>query len=300
MTNLSLRPRHLAVALLLPLAACKDKVALARADSLETRLTTQQALSNQLAAQKDSLTRVVLDADAFLGSMDSAISTVKGLPKKQRAAGDPLADQLQARKDMQERVLALVQRAKQTSAQLATLQKEQSKLQTENSSLRTELAEQAAKIESDAKLITDLGATIERQNAQIALLETRLDSLGTEVKTLGTRHYQAYYVVGTEKELIEKGIITKEGGANLLVARPGRTLVPARVLDPVAFTAIDQRETPVISVPDTTRRYRVVSRQSLDAAEVAWRDDRSFRGNLKIQKPDEFWKQSRYLILVQM
>jgi hypothetical protein len=300
MTYNTFHPRLLAVALILPLAACKDKASIARADTLETRLTQQQALANQLSSQKDSLTRVVLDADAFLGQMDSAISTVRGLPRKKAQSGDALADQLQARRDMQTRVMALVDRAKQTATQLAALQREQSKLNGENTNMRTELAEQATKIESDAKLITDLGATIERQNTQIALLETRLDSLGTEVKTLGTRHYQAYYVVGTEQELISKGIVTKEGGANLLVARPGRTLVPARVLDPTVFTPVDQRETPMIAVPDSTKRYRVVSRQSLDAAEVAWRDERSFRGNLRIQKPDEFWAPSRYLILVQM
>ena len=111
--------RSLSAVMLLTLAACTDKAALARSDSLESRLTEQQALANQLSAQKDSLTRVVLDADAFLGQMDSAISTVRGLPRKRRAATDPLADQLQARKDMQERVLALVNRAKSTANQLA-------------------------------------------------------------------------------------------------------------------------------------------------------------------------------------
>ena len=293
--------RTLAAAMLLvPITACKDKIAIARADSLEGRITEQQALANQLASQKDSLTRVVLDADAFLGQMDSAISTVRGLPRTKRAASDPLADQLQARKDMQERVKALVERAKSTSNQLAELQKKQATSQTENTSLRQQLTDQATKLEQDAQLIADLGSTIDRQNSQIATLEARLDSLGTEVRTLGTRHYQAYFVVGTEKELMDKGIVMKEGGANLLVARPGRTLVPARVLDATAFTALDQREMRMIAVPDTTKRYRIVSRQSLDAADVAWRDERSFRGNLKITNPDEFWAPSRFLILVQM
>ena len=291
--------RGLSALSLLALAACTDKAALARADTLETRLTEQQALANQLSAQKDSLTRVVLDADAFLGQMDSAISTVRGVPKRKRAATDPLADQLQARKDMQERVVALVTRAKQTAAQVAELQKKQQETEQASVQLQSRIDEQLTKIEQDAQLITDLGATIERQNSQIAVLEARLDSLGTEVRTLGTRHYQAYYVIGTEKELIEKGIITKEGGANLLLARPGKTLVPNRVLDPQHFTAIDQRDAKEIVVPDTTKRYRIVSRQSLDQADLTWRDERSFRGNLRITNTEEFWKPSRFLILVQ-
>lgn len=273
------------------LAGCEDKGLIARADTLETRLTEQQALANQLAEQKDSLTRVVLDADAFLGQMDSAINTVRGLPRSQRTSGDPLADQLQARKDMQTRVAALVTRAKQTATQLAELQRKQA-------ASDTRLAEQATKIEEDAQLIADLGATIDRQNNQIALLEARLDSLTSAVRSLGERHFKAYVAIGTERELMDQGIAVKEGGANLLIARPGRTLQPARVLNADAFTAIDQRETTVIQVPDTTKRYRLISRQSLDAAEVSGRDGQSFVGNLKITKPEEFWAASRFLILV--
>src|SRR2546423_14796024 len=111
------------VTLLFAATACKDKATVARADSLQTTLTEQQRLAAQLSSQKDSLTRVVLDADAFIGQMDSAITTVKGLPKIKRKPTDPLADQVQARKDMQARVNALVERAKGTASQLATVQK---------------------------------------------------------------------------------------------------------------------------------------------------------------------------------
>jgi len=78
----------------------------------------------------------------------------------------------------------------------------------------------------------------------------------------------------------------------------GRTIQPARVLDVADFEPIDQRTVSEIQMPDSTRRYKVVSRQTLDAAEVDWRDGTSFRGNLKIANKDEFWAPSRFLILV--
>jgi hypothetical protein len=290
--------RILVAALLVLVAACKDKAAVARGDSLQAKLANQQTLSNQLASQKDSLTRVVLDADAFIGQMDSAINTVKGLPRNKRKASDPLAEQLLARKDMQDRVNALVTRAKQTATQLAELQKKQAESEQNNAQLREQNAAQAKKIEEDLLLIADLGTTIERQRTEILALGVRIDSLGTEVKTLGARHYKAYYVIGSERELLDKGLVVKEGGANLIFVRAGRTLVPSRVLNLDAFTAIDQRETKRIAVPDTTRRYRIVSRQSLDDADVSWRDATSFKGNLNIVKPDAFWASSRFLILL--
>jgi hypothetical protein len=287
-----------AASLLVALVAC-DKSAVRRGDSLATQLTEQQQLSSQLSAEKDSLVRVVVDADAFLGQMDSAIKTVRGLPRAKRTSSEsPLADQVAARKEMMERVNALVARAKATANQLAEVQKREADLNTQNAQMREQNMAQAQKIADDAQLIADLGATIERQRTQIVTLEARLDSLSTEISTLGARHFRAYYVIGTEKELLDKGIIVKEGGANLLIVRAGRTLQPARVLNAEMFTAIDQREAKMIEVPDTTKRYRLVSRQDLEGAEVEARDKTTFKGNLKITKPDEFWAASRFLILV--
>jgi regulator of replication initiation timing len=282
-------------------AACTngDKV---RADSLQVVQAEQLQLMEQLAAQKDSLTNVVLDADKFIATVDSQISTVKGLPKSKRSAQpleSPIEEQLQNRREMLERVNALVTRTRQTAAQLAEARKREAALRGEADSLRGENARLQERIESDQRMITDLGETITRQTAQITGLQMQVDSIGTVMRTLGSTHYRAYYVVGTEKELLQKGIIEREGGANLLFVRLGRSLQPARLLDPSQFTAIDQRDIRDIPLPDSTRRYQIVSRQPLDAAQVAERDRATWRGALHIADADKFWGPSRYLIIVQ-
>src|SRR6185295_19171833 len=137
--------RLLSASLLVVGAAC-DQAAVKRGDSLQTQLTESQQLSNQLSSQKDSLTRVVLDAGAFLGQMDSAIRTVRGLPKSKRTTSEsPLADQVAARKEMMDRVNALVARAKSTANQLAEVQKKEADLTNENAQLREQNAAQAQK-----------------------------------------------------------------------------------------------------------------------------------------------------------
>jgi hypothetical protein len=286
--------------LLLPLAAC-DRREAARADSLQAAAQEQLQLMGQLAAQKDSLTSIVLDADRFITQVDSQISTVKGLPAYKRREGleSPIEQQLEERKAMLARVNALVERTKVTSRQLAESRQRERALRGE----KTQLQEQ---VDADQRLIAELGATVERQTATIATMQVQIDSLSTashklgeEVRSLGLAHYQAYYIVGTERELLDKGVITREGGANLLVARVGRSVTPSRDLRPELFTPIDQREMLDIAMPDSTKRYRIVSRQSLDDARVTERDGADFRGDLHIENPAKFWAPSRFLIIVQ-
>jgi hypothetical protein len=289
--------RRLSVATLavLGLAACGPSKDRLRADSIAVAASSEQArLSKQLAAQKDSLTRVVLQADDFIMHIDSSVSRVVGKPKtrKKDAKLDPLAQQLQNRKAVMERVDALVARTRETAKQLAKANKD-------NVELKAQLA-------TDEAMINDLNSTIQRQTATIDALSTRVDSLngvtremGATIASLEAQHNKAFYVIGKEDDLLERGVIVREGGANLLIAHPGRTIQISRTADASAFTAVDQRAKDVIEMPDPNRRYRVVSRQSLDYAMVDNRDNESFTGNLKITKPAQFWGPSRFLVVVE-
>jgi vacuolar-type H+-ATPase subunit I/STV1 len=270
-----------------------------RADSVHT--AEQLKLTNQLAAQKDSLMTVVLDADKFISKIDSQISRVRDLPapKRKKDTESPIQDQLQARKDLLVRVDALVKRAQNTARELAAAKGHEKRLSADS-------AQFAQSYDNDQKMIAELNSTIQRQTSRLNTMQLAIDSLagqnaklGTELALLQTTHNKVYYVIGSEDDLLKKGIVVREGGANLLLAHPGRTLQPARTLDSSLFTAIDQRNVHEISVPDSTARYAIVSRQSLDDADVISRDQNTFRGNLRIKDSDKFWSQSKYLIILQ-
>jgi hypothetical protein len=289
------RPTALAILTLAALAACGPSKEHARADSVAASVMhLQTRLAAQLTAQKDSLVHVVLAADDFIMKIDSSVSSVTGKKKgKARDAHlDPLAQQLQNRKAVMARVDALIARTRETAKQLAAANKD-------NAVLRQQLA-------ADEAMIDDLNATIQRQSGSIAALSTRVDSLngvtrelGATIASLEAQHNKAFYVIGREDELIKAGVIVHEGGSNLLFAHPGRTLQMSRNADASVFTAVDQRGTNVIQMPEANRRYRVVSRQSLDYAAVDAREDNSFQGNLKISEPSRFWGPSRFLVIVE-
>ena len=275
-------------------AACGPNQEHVRADSAAAALSTQQTqLATQLAAQKDSLTRVVLQADDFIMKVDASMNKVKGLPHGKKGQQlDPLARQVENRQLVMERVNALVARAQATASQLAKANKSNAAL--------------LAQISRDSAMIADLNATIQRQTATIEGLSVRIDSLknstqqlATQLATVETETAKAFYIVGKEDDLVKRGVIVREGGANLLLMHPGRTLQIARSLPVDEFTTVDSRGVKEIQVPDSTRRYQLVSRQSLDAAEVQDRKRNTFRGNLHIADASKFWAPSKYLVLVE-
>jgi hypothetical protein len=156
-------PRITSVTLLsmLGLAACGPTKEHVHADSLAVTAATEQAhLATQLSAQKDSLTRIVLQADDFIMHIDSSVTAVVGKKKTKSTKNqlDPLAQQIVNRRAVMARVDALVQRAQATASQLA-------KANRTNTALRAQLA-------SDSVMIAQLNVTIQRQTATIASLST--------------------------------------------------------------------------------------------------------------------------------
>jgi len=282
--------------------ACSSPRDRARADSATALAAQQRVMMEKLAAQRDSVSRVLGDADSFIGEIDKSISRVKGLPANthpKRNSESGIEDQLQQRKSMLRRVDALVARARETSRQVTELQDHQTQLLAENGKLTAETQRLRDSVDAAVRRIAEMDASLDQQAKTIASLEARIDDLGKEISAARTAYSRAYYVIGTESELIEKGVVVKEGGTNLLIKRIGRTLVPARELPKDVFTTIDTRDVHTIDIPDTTRKYQIVSRQSLDDAKVAVRDGAYFRGALEIPEADRFWSTSRYLIIVQ-
>jgi septal ring factor EnvC (AmiA/AmiB activator) len=260
--------------------ACTSKRDRARADSAQAVIAKQALLMTTLSAQRDSVSQVLDEADDFIDSVDNSISRGKGGGRVRVSHGGEgtLNDQIQARKEMLNRVDALVTRARETASQLE-------QVTAANVLLKAQIAE--------------MKSTIAHQVKTIAALQGRLEDFGRQLAAERAVFNRAYYVIGTEDELIDKGVIEREGGTNILIRRIGRTLVPARQLNTSAFTTIDARDVHVISVPDSTRRYEIVSRQSLDNGKVMERDGTTFRGSLAIPDADKFWGPSRYLILVE-
>jgi hypothetical protein len=166
-------------------------------------------------------------------------------------------------------------------------------------------SEQVARLAEYERSIQDMKATVERQQAEIVSLTQRVDSL-TSANTvliartteMSAREDSVFVAIGSEKDLIKRGLIKKEGGTKLMFGR-GKTIVAARHLEPAQFQTISKLKDLTINLPDPNKTYRVVTRQDMHFAEPQDPKKGMVKGTLKISDPNAFWGGSKYLILVE-
>jgi hypothetical protein len=278
------------VALLAGVAACQPQMS----DETRTRLATLDTV----AAQRDSLFHEVTDNARLLNELNAELDKVEGLRGVDTMAGEsPLAVQRGALRHKVEQVVARLaeteQRVAATRAQLRQARQEGDTLEARVASLEQMVSGFEEMLESQRVTITQL-------TERVTVLETENLALRDTVTTLAARQNTAYYVVGTKEELLERGIIVKEGGARVLFifGKAGQTLSPARNLDPGLFTVINIRDVTEIPLPDSTAEYMIASRQDLSYLADPIEGNGRVRGSVRIGSPERFWMPSRFLIVV--
>ena len=149
--------------------------------------------------------------------------------------------------------------------------------------------------------VSNLQAVIATQKNTIDYLTDHVTTLTEENVALRDSLATGYYVIGSRDELKKKGILTEQGGGRVLFVlwRTGKTLQPARNLDPRDFQSIDTRQVTQIPLPSATAAYRVASLQDLDYV-AEERIDGKFRDTptLTITSPADFWRNSKFLIII--
>jgi hypothetical protein len=298
-----LRQAGLAIVLIFAVAGCD-----------RSRAELQKALAEARAAeaQKDTLLTEVLETTQFVSDLNSELAKARSL-EIGNGAEDPGVPG--ANRDREDRKATLL-RIQQVIARLNESEAKLTETEARVKKSRRQNARLLAQISTYKRTIEDLKTAAEQQRAeneaiiadqasQIALLAGQVDTLDRERNTLrgsvaNLINYKntVYYAVGTRDELIEKGVVTKEGSKFLFFG--GTRLEPARNLNTSAFTAIDKTQTLTIALPRTDKRYKIVSRQSPTHLAGEVNPDGQVRGGvLEIVSPEEFWSASKYLILVQ-
>ena len=183
---------------------------------------------------------------------------------------------------------------------IAESQEQREELERQRAQLNRLARSRRVDVSSFEETIGQLNTLIEEKEETIRSLRTeaksmlaRIDHLEQEKVVLveeNTELREAYFVVGSRRELIEKGVIDRKGG----FMRIGRK---TRIdqLDAANFTEATV-ETAEVFIGEEVKRYFVLTDQhtNKDLYRFEARAEGVF---MVILNPEEFWKLSRYLIV---
>ncbi len=264
----------------------------------------------QLNEQKDSLVSDVLAATQMVTEINADLARVRGLGVSPVASGErPVTGRAEERAVLLGKIRELISRLEAADVQVEEQRKRVSALTGERRKLLSQLDAFQQTIEELRTAAMEQEQIVSEQREQIQVLTSRVDTLTQKAEELGTARAAltdtlvqvtdaantVYYAVGTESELIERGILVKEGSKFLVFG--SKTLQPARELLPELFQRLDKRRDTVLTVPEPTKQYKIVTRQSPQFLASTVTSDGKVKGDLHVSS-QEFWSGGKFLILV--
>jgi hypothetical protein len=257
-----------------------------------TSAETERKLAEleQVNAQKDSLMQEVAISSRLISDINTELGKAKIRNNRLRVSSE--SPMTASTDSMMAKLRYVVARVSEVEGALAASRERVKNLSALSDSLRTAFD----------STVSNLQAVIATQKNTIDFLTDRVNTLTAENVALRDSLATGYYIVGTRDELKKKGILTEQGGGRVLFVlwRTGKTLQPARNLDPRDFTAIDTRQVTQIPLPSAQGEYRVASLQDLGyIAEEREHNKYVQTPVLTITSPMDFWRTSKFLIIIQ-
>lgn len=249
-----------------------------------------------LIRDRDNLGTAVAEYASMVNELDSVLRA------SSLRSGNPgdVVDDRQRRRDILRQARALRQSLDSMGKRIEQLESEARKLGASN---RSRLAE----ISTLKATLSQLTNISDRQRAEIERLGLQYDSL-SQVNQANARtavslqaaltekveeQESVFVAMGSAKDLARQGVIRKRGGLLGL----GSTITANLPFNHALFKPLRMSADTVIELPNPSATYRVITSQNAGGAPGTALHRLS--GKLVIQDPKLFWRDSRYLIIVE-
>ncbi len=264
------------------------------------RMQAKQDSIAQLGVQKDNSILEYIGAMNEIQSNLDSIKTIQKIVSVQTAPGTEL--KAEAKKRIVEDI-----------AQINNLLQKNRDMMN---SLQGKLRNSNVKIAELEKMIEMLNKQVGDKDAEVAILKQELENLhinvaglNQKIETITKESEQtikekvqvidaqtiemntAFYAFGTKKELEAKNVVEKEGG----VLGMGKTLKLKKDFNREFFMKIDIRE--FSQLPLNTKKAKLVTFHPEGSFHMVMTDKKTVE-SLVIDKPEEFWKASKYMLIV--
>lgn len=170
--------------------------------------------------------------------------------------------------------------------------------------LNSRLKKSNLKIVELEKMIENMAVQLQEKDAQIASLQIQLaeanqqlavifEEYNNRLEEMGAQEDElnkVFYCYGSEKELKEQGVISKEGGFIGI----GKTAKLSDDFNKEYFTQIDKSINTEVDL--NVEKVKLITNHPSDSYELVGEEGNYEK--IKIIKPEEFWSSSKYLVIV--
>lgn len=241
-------------------------------------------LSGKLTEKEAALQEFVNSFNEIQDNLN-AIKEKEKIVSKQNQSGDVKSKEESIKEDIQS-IYDLIAKNKNRINELSSkLKNSKSKI----AGLEQMIANLQSQIDSKDNEIAELKASLESKNIELSNISMNLEDSEKNSSAKTEKLNTAYYAFGTKKELIEKGVISKEGGFIGI----GKTTKVKNDFNKEYFTKIDITNTTSINIgakkakilsTHPTTSYKLIGEKTVEKIEIT--------------NAEEFWSSSKYLVIL--
>ena len=266
------------------------------ADKKSDELENTPAGQADLVRDRDNLGTAVAEYAAMVNELDSVLRTSSS---RTGQSGDVVDDRLR-RREVLRQARALRHSLDSMGKRIEQLESEARKLGSANQSRLADIAALRA-------TVAQLNDISDRQRAEIVRMGLQYDSL-SQINLANARtavslqaaltekveeQESVFVAVGSAKDLTRQGVIRRRGG----IVGMGSTITPSLPFQQALFKPLRMSADTVIELPKPSATYRVITSQN--AAGAGAEALHRLSGKLVIRDPKVFWRDARYLIIVE-
>jgi len=258
-----------------------EKEANPLADSLSS-------VNNDLSGQLTEKEKALQDFVTAFNEVQDNLNAIKEKEKIVTASsktGDVKSKEEQIKEDIQ----AIYDLMSKNKNRISSLSKKLKDSNSKIKGLEEMIANLQAQIDAKEGEIADLKSQLEAKNIELSNIQMNLETVEAESSAKTEKMNTVYYAIGTKKELIEKNVITKEGGFIGI----GKSTKVKDDFNKEYFTKVDASQTSSISIG--AKKAKILSNHPSSSYKLIGEGKVE---KIEITNTEDFWSSSKYLVII--
>ncbi len=278
------------LAAFLVLFSCTNQKKISQLEEKNVQLQTENKVLTEQAQLKDQF------VEEYTNTLNEVYSNLDNIRKREgllskMSKGMENQEKAPIKDKMISNIASIDSYIKTSKKRLNDLKEKLYSSQLKMTSFEENIASLTKTLEEKEQFIDTLKASIDHLNTRMAEAETEIKQKNGIIAEQTDVINTAYYIIGDEKELKEKGVIEEKGG--ILGIRKAKKL--ASNLNTTEFQKADISNMENIPIDESVKKVQIISPHNPQSYQLESTGEKE--SVLEITNPDEFWK-IKYLVIL--